>query len=218
MKHRYCSTRHIALVTAFVLMGFISPLYAQNAEMKPKFVPGEVIVKMKPSSNARAMARSIFGVEDQMRKTSGGEVIIRIEPSRMRSLAADQVEDETLALVEELQTRSDVEYAQPNYIYEPTVTPNDPRYQDQWHYLKNGTGDGESPGGIGLPEAWEKTKGSPDIVVAVLDTGILPNHEDIQGSPNMVPGYDMITDPFMGNDGDARDDDPTDPGDAIASL
>jgi serine protease len=52
--------------------------------------------------------------------------------------------------------------------------------------------------------------------VAIIDTGILPNHEDIVGSPNLVPGYDMISDPFTAHDGDGRDVDPTDPGDAVA--
>jgi serine protease len=53
--------------------------------------------------------------------------------------------------------------------------------------------------------------------VAVIDTGILPNHEDISGSPNLVNGYDMISDPGIGNDGDGRDATATDPGDAIAA-
>jgi serine protease len=51
--------------------------------------------------------------------------------------------------------------------------------------------------------------------VAVLDTGILPAHADVAGSPNLVSGYDLISDPAIANDGDARDADPTDPGDAI---
>ena len=181
------SRRLLTLVAIIAISNILSPLYAQDAQPTPRFVPGEVIVKMKPSSDAQSMARSLFGVEERRRMTSGGEVIIRIEPARMRSLAAAQVEDETLALVEELNTRPDVEYAQPNWIYRPTVTPNDPRYSEQWHYFMNGSGPGESPGGIGLPKAWDVTKGSEDIVVAVLDTGILPNHEDIQGSSNLVP-------------------------------
>ena len=54
-----------------------------------------------------------------------------------------------------------------------------------------------SHGGINLPKAWDVTDGSPSIVVAVIDTGILPDHEDIAGSPNLVPGFDMISEPFI---------------------
>ena len=53
--------------------------------------------------------------------------------------------------------------------------------------------------------------------MAVLDTGILPAEADIAGSPNLAPGFDMITDPFIANDGDGRDSDATDPGDAVVA-
>jgi len=97
------------------------------------------------------------------------------------------------------------------------ITPNDERFPDQWHYQNNGAGSGLSPGGIGLPSAWQDIKGSHDVVVAVVDTGVLPYHPDITGSPNLLQGYDMITDPKTANDGGGRDNDPTDPGDAVAA-
>jgi serine protease len=110
-----------------------------------------------------------------------------------------------------------VEYAQPNYILHiANTTPNDPRYPEQWHYFNNGTAADKSPGGISLPQAWDENTGDAGIVVAVIDTGILPNHPDIAGSPNLVAGYDMISNSDIANDGDLRDNDPTDPGDAVA--
>ena len=45
----------------------------------------------------------------------------------------------------------------------------------------NGTGPDQSPGGINLPKAWDTTRGDPSVVVAVIDTGILPAHPDIAG-------------------------------------
>jgi len=39
------------------------------------------------------------------------------------------------------------------------------------------------------------------------------NHPDIAGSKNLAPGFDMVSDVMMGNDGDGRDADPNDPGD-----
>ena len=215
MKSKSMSLRVLALMAIVATSNIFSPLYAQDAQTTPRFVPGEVIVKMKPSGNAEAMTNSIFGVEGGSRTTSGGEIIIKVKPSMLQGLAAAEMADETLALVDELNSRPDVEYAQPNYILERKEVPNDTRYSEQWHYFNNGSGEGESLGGIGLPEAWNVTKGSPDVVVAVLDTGILLNHPDIAGSPNVVPGYDMITDPRIANDNDGRDPDPTDTGDAI---
>src|SRR5439155_471819 len=54
-------------------------------------------------------------------------------------------------------------------------------------------------------------------VVAVIDTGVLPNHEDVVGSRNYVGGFDVVTDRARANDGDGRDGDPTDPGDGVAA-
>ena len=66
----------------------------------------------------------------------------------------------------------------------------------------NGTGADQSPGGINLPKAWDTTRGDPSVVVAVIDTGILPAHPDIAGSPNLAAGYDMISNAFTANDGE----------------
>jgi serine protease len=196
----------------------VQRLMEQKAPPTPLFVPGEVIVRLKPALRIRATDLSRLGVQEKERITSGGEIIYRIAPTVRTTMSKAQLEDRTLQLVREFAARPDVEYAQPNYILRISdKTPNDPRYLEQWHYFSNGTGTGQSPGGINLPKAWDASTGSSAIVVAVIDTGILPTHPDIQGSPNLAPGYDMISDSFIANDGGGRDSDPTDPGDAVAT-
>jgi serine protease len=95
-----------------------------------------------------------------------------------------------------------VEYAEPDYLMRAALTPNDPRYNEQWNFL-------EFTGGINVPAAWDRATGS-GVVVAVLDTGYRP-HADLNG--NILPGYDFISDLFTANDGDGRDSDARDPGD-----
>ena len=85
----------------------------------------------------------------------------------------------------------------------PQRVPNDPMYAQQWNYF-------EPIGGVNMPAAWDITVGSTSIVVAVLDTGILP-HVELSG--RMVAGYDFITAPVIANDGDGRDLNPIDSGD-----
>jgi len=186
------------------------------------FVPGEVVVKMKPAAPGvlRVMPSAELqrlNLETKRERTSGGETVYRLPPATVGTMTAQDVRDRTLAAVKSLAARPDVEYAQPNYIFQITATPNDSAYPQQWHYFDNGAAAGQAPGGINLPSAWDTNKGSAAVVVAVIDTGILPNHEDISGSPNLVSGYDMISDPSMANDGGGRDMDASDPGDAIAA-
>jgi serine protease len=100
---------------------------------------------------------------------------------------------ETLMTVKSLHKDPRVRSAKPNYQVFAQASPNDAGFPLQWHYPL-----------IGLPEAWETTTGDPGVVVAVIDTGILPNHPDLAGQ--LVDGYDFVQD-----DG-GIDPDPRDPG------
>jgi serine protease len=111
------------------------------------------------------------------------------------------------ALAAELAARDDsVEYAEPDRIMTAQYTPNDPRYSEQWHYS-------EATAGLRLPAAWDKSTGA-GVNVAVIDTGYRP-HADLAGQ--ILPGYDFITSSTIANDGNGRDSDASDPGDATVA-
>lgn len=63
----------------------------------------------------------------------------------------------------------------------PLPTPNDPLYDKQW-YLGSFF--------LNVTKAWEITKGSPTVKVAVIDTGVDPNHPDLK--ENLIEGYNVI--------------------------
>ena len=195
----------------------VQALLERNLPAEQDFVPGQVIVKMRIGAALTPPQLSALGLQVEERRLSGaGEFLYQMPPSKVSALvAAGQERDSTLALARALAQRPDVEYAQPNHILRILDrTPNDPRYAEQWHYFRNGSGNGASLGGINLPQVWDTLTGSRRVVVSILDTGILPDHPDISGSSNLIAGYDMISDAGRGNDGDGRDSDPTDPGDA----
>jgi serine protease len=96
-----------------------------------------------------------------------------------------------------------VEYAEPDRLHRPLLVPNDTFYDQQWNLF-------EDAGGARLPDAWDRERGTANIIIALLDSGIL-NHSDLDPA-RLVPGYDFISDPYMANDGDGRDADPADPG------
>ena len=184
-----------------------------------RFVPGQIIVKSRGQAMpAEAVGRmAALGLRVAPGARSGRDVVYQtgVGGASSRSAPRDRAREAALRnLVTELNNRSDIEYAQLNWIVRPTqVVPDDPCYERHWHYFTNGTGQGESLGGINLPVAWTGGTGSEQVVVAVLDTGVLANHPDI-ARPGTPDGFDMITDAATANDGDGRDADPTDPGDA----
>jgi serine protease len=132
-------------------------------------------------------------------------------------------------LVARLQADPDVEYAEIDERVRISAAPNDPRYAGnqppsitptvgQW-YLR--TPDATIVSAINAEAAWDKTTGSPAIVVAVLDTGVRPDHPDLVGK--LVPGYDFVSADSDGsftsaNDGNGRDADASDPGDWVTQA
>ncbi|KZN28802.1 hypothetical protein N480_08535 [Pseudoalteromonas luteoviolacea S2607] len=110
---------------------------------------------------------------------------------------------ETQKFMQDMIASGNVEHIEVDQMLQPFATPNDPSYSSQWHYF-------EAAGGINAPAAWDKATGS-GVVVAVLDTGYRP-HADL--NPNILPGYDMISNLSVANDGGGRDSDARDPGDA----
>ena len=147
-----------------------------------------------------------------------------LDPQTIRRNAALATE----CVVQDLISSGEFEYVEKDFIFTnqfvrkppetPTVVfsaPDDPLWDLQWHFQNNGTEDGQSAGGAGFEDFWSRqtNQGSLDVVVAVVDTGLQLNHPDIVDSPNVAPGWDMVSDPRMGNDGDGRDSNPDDPGD-----
>jgi serine protease len=84
--------------------------------------------------------------------------------------------------------------------------PNDPRWSQQWNLAAN-------PGvGVDVREAWRYGRGK-GTVLAVVDSGIIA-HPEFEG--RILPGYDFISSTRVANDGDGRDEDPSDPGDWVS--
>ena len=137
------------------------------------------------------------------RAMSGGEYVVRL----FRALPSADAR----SLAKSLENDAEIEYVEPDLLMQPLLAPNDSLYGSQWHYK----GLPAEPGGANLPGAWDITTGSASVVAAVIDTGILSAHPDLVG--RYVGGYDFISDARVGNDGDGRDSDPSDPGDWVSS-
>ncbi len=120
---------------------------------------GSLIVKFRAGAQASAQQGAHQQVNSQTVEPVGNGTAVRV-----------QVEPGKLA--EALSTyaaRSDVERVEPDYLVYADMTPNDPRYGEEWALPK-----------ISAPAAWDRIAGASGIKVAVLDTGIA-NHPDLSG-------------------------------------
>ena len=71
--------------------------------------------------------------------------------------------------------------------------PNDPLFNEQWALSNTGQSGGKTNADLKALLAWEKNKGSKDVVVAVLDSGVNYAHPDLVANmwirPDNVPQY-----------------------------
>jgi len=192
------------------------------------FVPGDVLVKFKDepvgiaamnSTSDRAVAlglqkkagsdhrrTQLMKLGDASKRDSTFDTLgMSSKPGQRRFRSSDPVKQlklETLQVIQALRQRPDVLYAEPNFIHQATAVPSDPLYSFQWHYPL-----------INLPTAWDMATGS-NVTVAVVDTGVLLGHPDLNGQFSAHDGYDFIVDDANSNDGEPGiDGNPDDAGD-----
>lgn len=167
--------RFIRAVLPLALLSAAVFASAQNVE----FVQGEVLVKYRTGLNAGQVENRAIGAS--VKNTISQINVQRIAlPSGM----------DTVDALNYYRSLSTVVYAEPNAKKVATFTPNDSQFGSQY-----------GPKKMKCPEAWDITKGSSSVIVAVIDTGIDLNHEDLKNK--LVAGYDF-------SDGDS---DPTAAGD-----
>ena len=141
----------------------------KNLEAKLKVVKKEHLFKTEKQ-------KTVLGASSQKKDS----------PFKNYFLLETSPQVDTLKAIEEFQKDPRVEFAEPNYIMRLMVEPNDPYWTEKkmWGLEK-----------IQMEKAWDINKGSKDITVAVIDSGVDYNHEDFQGGnveiikgPNLWPG------------------------------
>ncbi|MBG3851297.1 S8 family peptidase [Xanthomonas sp. WHRI 8391] len=192
------------IATAATLDSSVSTAQRQQA-MRDAPVDG-IIVKYR---SGKVTARSVGNASVATITAAASRAAVQLAPAARSGKAAVPTYVRTLAvgseliklpaqlsrsdadrLVRELQADPAVEYAQIDVRMYPLQSsggslPNDPLLAtNQWHLT-------DPVGGIDAPAAWATAQGE-GVVVAVIDTGILPAHPDLAG--NLLQGYDFISD------------------------
>lgn len=202
----FIEVRPIAGASNYVLTVGQDLVPQAKTTMTDSFLARDIILRTRDESIAaeyglRTVARS--GARSLTRTGSAEAALRRINrraPFDHSWTAEQRDRYATLAVIEALNRDPRVALAEPNLIRKPHREPGDSFYRSQWHYQA-----------INLPLAWDITTGNAEVIVAVVDTGIRPDHPDLDDK--VIAGFDFIANEQRAADGDARDDDPTDPGD-----
>lgn len=209
------SGKGLALLPALLVACLLSTPVAAAApavsDAGAAWVPGEVLVKFKPGSDAAGKAR-VAGLV-------AAKSVQEFGLSGVRCLAFDGLGvDEAVA---RCSADPAVEYAEPNYIWHAASIPNDPRFGEQWSLRNTGQTGGSAGSDIDAAAAWDLATDSGTVVVAIIDSGVDYGHPDLaaniwtntgevagngldddgNGYVDDVHGYD-----FANLDGDPMDD------------
>ena len=201
---------HIALAIVLILVAaFAGQLnrWRKHWKSQMRIVPAEekkrpnttqeiAIAEVYPSGRPEVLVKFKSGVSFDAMETLSERFNDRVEDRIENAPGWTAIDDldnaSAAATVQQYLALPEVEYAEENYeIRLPDsldsslvpVLPHDPQFSEQWALSNSGQRGGKQGADISAPLAWATTTGSEDVVVAVLDSGVDYNHEDL--APNM---------------------------------
>jgi len=155
---------------------------AKNGQAAPAYVPGEAVVVFADDRHALQFVREAADDAEVTR-----DIPLSAAKPHMACIVVRSGKLTAVELVNRLAQQTEVLAVSPNYIRRTFApTPRDPDFVRQWGFHNTGQavlGDaGQNDADIDLPEAITLLPRSPpEVVVAVIDTGVDPEHPDLVG-------------------------------------
>ncbi len=169
----------ILIIVLVVAVGGLA--VAAQADDRPAFVPGELLVRFNDGVSQAARDRALARVN--------GKILKRF--ARIHVLHVKVPEGTAKRAVRILKGLDIVKYAELNalrYLDVAPNTPNDPSFSNLWGLNNTGQTGGTFDADIDAPEAWALFTGDQNMVVADIDTGLDMNHPDIAANVYTNPG------------------------------
>src|SRR5215218_10240845 len=153
-----------------------SPTFEAPADTQA--VPEQIIVKFEENVDP--------ATKSDVRRAEGLEKAKDLE---LIGAEVDKVKGQPVeAAIRALNSRPNVEYAERDYIVHPTGYADEPRFGELWGLHNTGQTGGTPNVDVNSLEASGVTQGDPNLVVAVIDTGVDFSHPDLAGRRWVNPG------------------------------
>ncbi len=160
----------------------------KNAENTRYYLTDKIVVKFKDGVGRKKVDSMLEKAGTRLLKEYPGA------PNTYLLQVTRTAGKNPIKVANELKDRAEVEYAEPNLVnrFQSCHVPTDTHFAKQWH-LRAGDGPSLVAGAdVSATEAWDLTRGSRDVVVAVVDDGFDLSHPDFTGSGKVVDPKDYV--------------------------
>lgn len=157
---------------------------AAAKQSRDEYVPDEILVMFSSAFT--------FQEAEEIVSEYGYELTSQVSKSAGVYLVSLPEGTDVISVQQKLLQHREIRVAEPNIIYYTQIIPDDPDFTSLWGLNNTGQNGGLADVDVNAPEAWERSTGSSNVIVAVIDTGVDYTHPDLVDNmwvnPNEVAG------------------------------
>lgn len=159
----------MALGVTMSVSAYAAPKNATQDD-KGYFVTGRILVQPRAGTD-KVKFKNVLAAENASEAATIKGIktrIVKVPPGQEKKIIA------------RLEKNKHIEFAELDRLVRPTFIPDDSLFGSQWHHTK-----------IGSSVAWDITRGDPNLIIAILDTGVHASHPDL--AARIVPGWNIVS-------------------------